>query len=296
MVNMYTVFKTNLPVPIGVNLNCTNIIGEIEPLHTTRDIRIGISKAKYACASKINYMQIVYCYKGSFKYVTDVGTFDVKEGECLLLGRQRIMQCDENEKRPHLVYTFKVNKEFCAEIGADDSLTGVVPVTDIVAEKIKAIIKEIDEKAPDWKENVIDIAKDLLLYATKKYKKYSHSIEDEDYLPDSVMQEILDYVTANMGREIKQEELCEIAGLKSSQFNKKFKITTGMTPIKYMQLRRCGAARDLILTTDFDIDDIILFCGYSSKSYFYKCYKDIMGTNAYEEMLAEKEPSEYKPQ
>ena len=83
MKSYYRVFNTNLPIPMRISLNVTNADGEIHSLHTSKEMRTGVSNAKYGFPSKLNYFEILYCFKGEFTYVTDMGEFEIKEGECL---------------------------------------------------------------------------------------------------------------------------------------------------------------------------------------------------------------------
>ena len=50
-----------------------------------------------------------------------------------------------------------------------------------------------------------------------------------------------------------------------------------------MNIKRCAEAREILLTTDFDMNEVAAMCGYNDKSYFYKWYKKIYGTNAYDD-------------
>ena len=248
-------------------------------------MRTGNSNAKYGFPSKLNYFEILYCFKGEFTYITDVGEFEVKEGECLAMGRQRIRSVRKDEKRAHYVYAMGFKTEFCKSIGMDDSVTCIVPVTDVVPRTcIKDIIKEIDGQVPGWEKRVTDIAKSLLLHINEKYKEYSRPINDKHILSDKEMLKIDSYINLHINEKIAFNDLANLVGLKSTQFNKRFKITTNYTPVEYINIKRCRAAREFILTTDFSLEEIISMCGYNDRSYFYKKYKEIYDTNAYDDM------------
>lgn len=285
MKSYYRVFNTNLPIPMRISLNVTNADGEIHSLHTSKEMRTGVSNAKYGFPSKLNYFEILYCFKGDFAYVTDMGEFEIKEGECLAIGRQRTRNAPRNETRAHYVYALGFDHEFCKSIGMDDTITGVISKTDVVpANCIKEMIKEFDEALPGWENRMQDISKLLLLHIDKTYKDLACPINDKNILPDEDMVKIDAYIRAHVSEKIVLDDLANLVDLKSTQFNKRFKITTSYTPVEYINIMRCRAAREFILTTDFTLEEIISMCGYNDRSYFYKKYKEIYDTNAYDDM------------
>lgn len=284
MMNLYQTFQTGLPIPISVVYDSTNKFDGLNPIHKTRDIEIGISYAKYSHPGKVSYMQIVYYTEGSSKYITNIDDFEIKEGQCIILGRGTIRNCDFEEVRAHCVYVLGIDHELCKQFGLDDTFTGLMDETDEVPKNcIISIIKAIDKKKSGWQENVIETVKVLLEHINQNYKKYYYVVDDQNVLSDKKMNAIDQYITKNISEKIKLEDLAKQVGLRYSQFNKRFKITTGYTPIEYLNMKRCAAARTLLLTTDFDIDDIILMCGYCCRSYFYKMYRRMYDKDAYKE-------------
>lgn len=281
----YRIFKANLPIPMRISLNVTNSNGEVKSLHTSKSMRVGVAKAKHTFPSMLNYFEILYCYKGQFTYSTDLGDVDVKEGECLAIGRRRIRNVCKDETREHFVYALGFEHEFCKSIGVDDTITGIIPTTDIVPVNcIKDIIKEFDGGLPGWENRMQDIAKSMLLHINNTYKEKSCPVNDKNILPDEYMLKIDAYIRAHVSEKITLDDLAELVGLKSTQFNKRFKITTGYTPVEYINILRCRAAREFILTTDFSLEEIISMCGYNDRSYFYKRYKEVYDTNAYDDI------------
>lgn len=285
MKSYYKVFETSLPIPIRVNYSITNGNGTVVSMHNSKKMKIGISKAKYGVPGKLNYFEILYCFKGEFNYVADAGDFEVKEGDCLFIGRQQVRYCNRNETRMHCVYTVGIDSEFCKSLGFDDTITCLSAGNDMSMQKfIKDIIKEFDAEEPGWEMRIQDIVKSMLLHISNTYKEYSCPINDRNILPDEAMVKIDSYIRAHVSGKITLEDLANLVNLKSTQFNKRFKITTGHTPVEYINIMRCRAAREFILTTDFSLEEIISMCGYNDRSYFYKKYKEVYGTNAYDDM------------
>lgn len=285
MKSYYKVFETNLPIPIRVNYSITNGNGTVMSMHNAKKIKIGMSNAKYGVPGKLNYFEILYCFKGEFNYVTDAGEFEVKEGDCLFVGRQQVRYCRRYETRMHCVYTVGVDRELCKLLGVDDTITGLVSQNDKVPQNcIKDIIKEFDLALPGWEMRMQNIAKSMLLHISNTYKEYACPINDKNILPDDDMLKIDAYIRAHVSEKITLDDLANLVDLKSTQFNKRFKLTTGYTPVEYINIMRCRAAREFILTTDFSLEEVISMCGYNDRSYFYKKYKEIYDTNAYDDI------------
>ena len=284
MMNFYTAFKTNLSIPIRIGFSCTNKINEIEPIHTTKDIRISTAYSKYNAPAKLSYMQILYCMDGSTLRKTEGENYHINKGDCLIMGRQLIRWDDNSVVTPHSVYALSVDHEFCRKLGVDDTITTLVGKDDIVVKNcILDIIKIIDEKGENWEENTMDVVSMLLLHINSTYKDKGFEVNDADVFSDDVMRKIDLYIKEHMHEKIPQEALANLAGLKSSQFNKRFKVTTGYPPTVYMNIKRCAEAREILLTTDFDMNEVAVMCGYNEKSYFYKWYRKVYDANAYED-------------
>ena len=295
MINRYTPFTTNLSIPIKVNFGCANKFKDLQPLHTTKDIRIGVGHTKYQFFSRLSYIQIVYYTEGSNTYVTDKGKYQVEEGDCFIAGRRLIRGCDKKTINPNCAYTVSFSHDFCKSLGIDDTITCLVKKDDSVVKScVLDIINAIDKKGEGWEGKAIDIAKKLLVHINERYGEHSFPVDDTDVFPDEIMYRLDEYIRAHLSEKITLDDMAKVAGLKYSQFNKRFKATTRYTPVMHLNIARCMTAMDLILTTDFSMDDIASMCGYCNKSFLYKNYREIFGANAYDHAKCAPIEAEYK--
>lgn len=84
----------------------------------------------------------------------------------------------------------------------------------------------------------------------------------------------------NMGdSDFSVEKLGEIVGLSRVQLYRKVKALTGRTPVELLRKARLERARKLIETTDQSISEIAYGVGFTSPSYFNKCFKDEFDIN-----------------
>lgn len=66
-------------------------------------------------------------------------------------------------------------------------------------------------------------------------------------------------------------------GLERSQFYRKIKSLTNYAPVELIRLLRLQRGRALLTTTDKTISEIAYEIGFSTPSYFTKCYRDAYG-------------------
>lgn len=87
----------------------------------------------------------------------------------------------------------------------------------------------------------------------------------------------LDYIDANYLSEITVAQLCEIARMSRSNFERLFGIMTGATILEYIKRRRIDHAAELLSSTSLTVLDAALASGYHNTANFNKQFKQVMG-------------------
>jgi AraC family transcriptional regulator len=93
------------------------------------------------------------------------------------------------------------------------------------------------------------------------------------------MARLADYIDAHLDQGLSIADLAIVAGLSTGYFHRAFRLTTGMTPLAYIQRRRVERAVTLLRTTKDDIATIALDSGFSSPSHFARIFRRITGRN-----------------
>ena len=75
------------------------------------------------------------------------------------------------------------------------------------------------------------------------------------------------------------ERLGEEIGLSRVKLYRKVKVLTGKTPVELLRKARLMKARTMVTTTDRSIAEIAYATGFTSPSYFNKCFKDEFGVS-----------------
>ncbi|WP_390580265.1 AraC family transcriptional regulator [Paenibacillus illinoisensis] len=99
----------------------------------------------------------------------------------------------------------------------------------------------------------------------KKPRKSEGSLE--------VLQDVIQYVDANLHRPIRMNDLAAMAGISEKYFISYFKKTVGITPGQYISQIKMNRARDYLYEKKYTIQQIAGFLGYPDPFTFSKAFK-----------------------
>ena len=88
---------------------------------------------------------------------------------------------------------------------------------------------------------------------------------------------VLDYIEANLSRQLTLSELAKIAGLSLHHFARMFKQTLGVAPYRYVLQRRVERAKLMLRTARASLVDISLSAGFYSQSHFTSTFGRMVG-------------------
>jgi YesN/AraC family two-component response regulator len=178
----------------------------------------------------------------------------------------RILKNDEKTSHiPIILLTAKAgqeNKIEGLETGADDYLTKPFDVRELQARI----------------ENLIKIRKQLqakyikLDFVFKANRKMGNSL-DEEFI--AKVMEVMDKHISE--EEFSIEELGNEVGMSRSQFHRKFKAITGKPASMFLRSVRLSKAKKMIEEQRGNISEIAYSVGFSSPSYFSKCFREEFG-------------------
>jgi DNA-binding response OmpR family regulator len=77
--------------------------------------------------------------------------------------------------------------------------------------------------------------------------------------------------------ELSVETLGDIFGMSRVQLYRKVKNMTNYTPVEMIRITRLKAAQQILASTDLTVAEVGYKVGFSSPSYFAKCYKEYFG-------------------
>jgi AraC family transcriptional regulator len=86
-----------------------------------------------------------------------------------------------------------------------------------------------------------------------------------------------DYMRSNLDRALSLHELSQVSGLSPSHFRNVFKVTTGLSPHRYLTQARLDLAKDLLARRGAVIAQVGLEVGFSSQSHFTWAFHNRFG-------------------
>lgn len=104
-------------------------------------------------------------------------------------------------------------------------------------------------------------------------------------LDEKFLRKVLDIIEAHMDDEkFSVAELSDQAGYSRIQFYRKIKALTGQSPNHFLRTIRLKRAADLLRHKSDNVAQIAFSVGFSSQSYFNKCFREQFGVTPGEYM------------
>lgn len=95
----------------------------------------------------------------------------------------------------------------------------------------------------------------------------------------SFIETAMSYVDTHYRESVSVSDIAAYVGLSASYFTRCFRQETGYSPHEYLTLRRIGAAKELLLSSDLTIHEIAFECGYNSEENFIRAFKNAVGVS-----------------
>ena len=91
------------------------------------------------------------------------------------------------------------------------------------------------------------------------------------------LRRVCEFIDANLGRELRVDQLAQVACLSQYHFARAFKKATGQTVHQYLTTVRLERAKELLAADESSIADIAFQCSFSSQSNFTKAFVRLLG-------------------
>ena len=89
-------------------------------------------------------------------------------------------------------------------------------------------------------------------------------------LPPKALSLVTCYMQDNLDEAVSLQTLAMLADVSRFHFSRMFKISTGMTPMAYLERSRIERAKALLKAGLHTVSEVAAFCGFSDQSYFCK--------------------------
>jgi signal transduction histidine kinase/DNA-binding response OmpR family regulator/ligand-binding sensor domain-containing protein len=126
---------------------------------------------------------------------------------------------------------------------------------------------------------ITQITNSKSLLIRKTYQEQSRNILPEELMKESTDEKILTKITNIIERHLQDstlnvQKLAKLSGLNEKQIYRKIKILTGNTAVDYIKSIRLKKAALLLSQKKFTVNEVMYMVGFSSQSYFAKCFAE----------------------
>jgi AraC family transcriptional regulator len=96
-------------------------------------------------------------------------------------------------------------------------------------------------------------------------------------MPGVRLNRVVEFIHANLERNIHLEELAQAAGMSAYHFAKLFKSSTGSSPHKYVLQCRLERAKQLLRDSLLSLSEVSLLCGFADQSHLTNVFRRFVG-------------------
>lgn len=153
------------------------------------------------------------------------------------------------------------------------SLPLAIPATREHAEKMDFIFGNLQSADTFSKANHLrNLLSDLLMPFLEQMAEHLPQT-----IPVNEFSRIVNYIDAQLNRDIEVSELASIVALPRAEFSATFRRAFGVPPKQFISMRRITRARELLTESTVSIKEIALRCGYRDEFFFHRIFKKYTG-------------------
>lgn len=233
----------------------------------------------WSIGRRLSEYQIIYITKGEGIFESEItGSRKINAGDIFFLFPNVWHRFKPNQSTGWDEYWVEFNGDLIKHFREKEFLNPENPIMTIgiqndIAENYLKINNLIKEEKPGFQYiacgNLLQILGQV--FASIKYHPF-----DGKEIEDKIKQAKL-MIFENMHQTIVQEEIAQSIGMGYSLYRKKFKEYTGVSPAQYQIQIRINKAKDLIITSNQPLKEIIHTLGFESLDYFFRLFKQKTG-------------------
>jgi len=243
-----------------------------------------------SCAAHTHsYIEFVYNSSGSALHFVDEIPYNMKKGDLLLIDRG-----STHSLRPSSYVKYcniMLRPSFFDKSLEDDGLKAVLALEEFRSflleirkgqrlihfcteeqKKIEFLIQvTLEEQSLEHNSTAQMKRSALHMLLTMIFRKMSKSAHF------SVDNELLEYLNTHFSEKLTSEMLANRCGYTKEHFSRKFKQYTGMNFCSYLNALRLNRAKELLMTSEKTVDEIMEESGFTSRGEFFGKFRQKFG-------------------
>ena len=211
-------------------------------------------------------------FRGSNKVDGGWKSVDYAKGDIIILPQQELFPHVAIDRQVPLLELF-LDPSAIAAIAPSHSLTPQINIRDPLIEQMGlALYQAAKTSGEDSALYAESIAIGLSAHLMRNYSS-ANLVTAPGKISPKKLQQIYDYIDANLDRPLSLAELSQVIDLSLHHFATLFKRSTGLTPHQYVLKARIDRAILLIKTTEFPIVAIAHRVGFQTQSHFTRIFR-----------------------
>jgi len=155
---------------------------------------------------------------------------------------------------------------------------------EVISANLLEIIRELHSQNPG-KERVIElntqrIGVEIIRYIIMQGLFVEQLATNVTYFKDPRLIDIFTYIKDNLGGDLSNQQLANVANVSEDYVGQYFKMLTGINPQDYIEYQRMEAAVNLLRTSKLSIREIGKKIGFKDTAYFCRRFKMMFGIPA----------------
>lgn len=146
-----------------------------------------------------------------------------------------------------------------------------------LANLLRELGREAKEEFPLGQLYADLLEEDLAELLVRRYAGVPPALQRHGGLPDAKLRRALEFITDNLGRDLRLGEIASEAGLSAFHFARQFRAATGQTPHQYLLDQRIARAKSLLTSRTLAVQDIAAQTGFSSATNFVRAFRQRVG-------------------
>lgn len=244
-----------------------------------------------------NYLEIAFVKQGKGIYYVENRTYEMNEGDIVVINN---IEPHYMEVLPPInmvmpVVMFEPQLVWSSENQFDyqymepffersSNFNNRIDSKSEIGQKIFMLLTEIEDeyvnKTVGYKLMIKAKLLHIITYLIRHYQDTSRSSESITSKSKKLekLGKVFEFINKNYSQKIELNTLAELAYMSPSYFSTFFKLSTGFSPIEYLNKIRIAKSIEMLRETDYSIARIALDCGFSNLANFNKIFKHFTET------------------
>lgn len=146
-----------------------------------------------------------------------------------------------------------------------------------LVQQLVGLWHELAHDGPGSRLFADQVMRSLLTAVARRTDAQASRRNGREHLPPHTLRRLRDYVESSLAEDLDVTMMAEVARLSPAHFARAFAATLGMTPYRYVMMRRLARARELLERTDRSTLDIALSVGFKTPSHFASRFRREFG-------------------